>query len=96
MEIRQRPQGSALVVFGNLNNDLAAPEGQDWDKGMEVYTEEEGLEGMSGHFLPFHKLCLKYVCTWAMHQGGRGVRSRTDYILGTDSYLFQNVVVWDV
>ena len=31
-----------------------------------------------------------------MRRGGREVRSRTDYILGTDSCLFQNVVVWDV
>ena len=30
-----------------------------------------------------------------MHWGGREVRSRTDYILGTDNHLFQNVAVLD-
>ena len=56
---------------------------------------EEGLEGTSGHFLPRHKPRLKDGCTWAMHWGGREVRSRTDYILGTDNHLFQNVAVLD-
>ena len=55
---------------------------------------EEGPEDMSGHFLPQHKPWLKDGHTWAMHESGREVRYRTKYILGIDSRLFQNVVVW--
>ena len=51
---------------------------------------------MSGQFLPWKNLWLKDGRTWAMRRGGQEVRSRTDYILGTDSCLFQNVVVWDM
>ena len=54
-----------------------------------------GLEDMSGHFLPWHKPWLKDRRTWDMYQGGREVRSRTEYILGTDRRLFQNVAVRD-
>ena len=56
---------------------------------------EEGLEDMSDHFLPRHKLWLKEDCTWVMHRSVREVRSRTDYILVTDSRLFQNIGFWD-
>ena len=54
---------------------------------------EEVLEGVSGHFLPRHKLWLKDVRTLAMHRGGWEVHSQTDYILVTDIHLFQNVAV---
>ena len=56
---------------------------------------EEGLEDMSIHFLPQHKLWLNYGRTWDMCRGGREVRSWTDYILVTDSCLFQNIAVQD-
>ena len=39
---------------------------------------------------------LKDGCTWDMHRGGRGIHSRTNYILGTDSLLLQNVAIQDV
>ena len=58
-------------------------------------TVKEGLEDMSGNFLPQHKTWLKDGFTWAIHRGGRGVCSWANYILGTDSRLFQNVVVRD-
>ena len=45
---------------------------------------------MSGHFLPRHKPWLKDDRTWSMLQGGQELRSQTNYILGTDSCLFQN------
>ena len=50
---------------------------------------------MSGHFLPQHKLCLKDCHTRPLHWGGREVRSQTDYILGIDTCLLQNVAVRD-
>ena len=56
---------------------------------------EDGLEDIIGHFLPWHKPCLKDSRTWAMQRGGQEVLSHTDYIMGTDSCLFQNVAVWN-
>ena len=50
---------------------------------------------MSRNFLPWHNLWLKDRRTWAMHQGGREVCSRTNYILGTESCLFHNIAVRD-
>ena len=51
---------------------------------------------MGMHFLPWNKPWLKDGHIWAMHWGGQEVHSWTDYILGTESHLFQNVAVWDV
>ena len=79
----------------NFNTNLAAPEGRGQNKGIEADLAEEGLEDTSGHFLPQHKLCLKDGRTWAMNWGGREVHSQTDYVLGIDSCLFQNVAVRD-
>ena len=50
---------------------------------------------MSDYFLPHQKPWLKDGCTWAMPQGCWEVRSWTDYILGTESCLFQNIAVRD-
>ena len=83
------------MVVGDLNTNLAAPEGWARDEGVAATMSEEVLEDMIGHFLQRNKLWLKDGRIWAMHRGGREVRSRTDYILGIDSRLFQNVVVRD-
>ena len=83
-------------MVGYFNTDLTAPEGQEMEKGIAEALEWEGLKYMSDYFLPHHKPWLKDGCTWAMPQGCWEVRSWTDYILGTESCLFQNVVVWYV
>ena len=75
---RQRPRGGALMVVGNFNTDLVAPEGQEQDGEIVEVIAEEGLEDMSDHFLTRHKLWLKDGRTWAMYRGGREVRSQTN------------------
>ena len=50
--IRKRPRGGVLVVAGYFNNNLATPEGRDWDEGIAAAMAEEVLNDMSGHFLP--------------------------------------------
>ena len=50
---------------------------------------------MSAHFLPRHKPWFRYGRTWNILRGGREIRSRTDYILGTDRRLIQNMAVRD-
>ena len=65
------------------------------DKEIAADLAEEGIEDMISHFLPRNKLWLKDGFTWSMHRGGREVYSWTNYILVTDSRLFQNVAVRD-
>ena len=92
-DMGKRPRGDVMVVVRNFNTDLDAPEGREQDKVIVADLAYEGLEDMSGHFLPRKKPWLKDGCTWAMQQGGREVFSPTDYILGTYIRLFQNVAV---
>ena len=89
----KHPRGTALLLIGDFNTDLVAPEVQDQDEVIVAALADECLEYMSGHFLPWHKPWLKDGCTWAMHRGSWLVRSQMNYILGTDSFLFHNIVV---
>ena len=50
---------------------------------------------MARHFLPRAKRWCRNRWNWGMLWKGQEVRSRTDYILGTDRRLFRNVTVWD-
>ena len=81
------------MMVGNFNTNMAAPEGHERYRGIAAALEEEGLEDMSGHFLPRHNPWLKYGRTWAMYWVIREVRSRTYYIMSTNSHMFQNVAV---
>ena len=84
------------MVVGDFNTNLVALEGRARDKEIAASILESGLDDMNIHFLPQHRLWLKDVRTWAMHRGGREVRSQTNYILGTYSRMLQNVAVWYV
>ena len=92
--ISQQLRGTTLLVAGDLNTDLAAPEGRTQDEDISESIAASGLEDMSRHFLP-PKMWLKDGKAWCMHWGGRELRSRTNYILGTDCRLLQNVAVGD-
>ena len=50
---------------------------------------------MAAHFLPRQRRWGRECRTWSMVREGKLVRSRTDYILGTDRHLFCNVFVRD-
>ena len=50
---------------------------------------------MGLHFLPQSKPWLQDMCTWSMSRDEREVRSRTDYTLGIDFIMFQDVSIWD-
>ena len=95
MAISQWPRGATLLVTGKFKTDLEAPEGRTRDKEIAEVLSAAGLEDMSGHFLPRQKLFLKGGMTCCKIRGGRKVRSRTNYILGTDHHLLRNVRVWD-
>ena len=66
-------------------------------RGTEIAAAitEAGLEDMAAHFLLRKRKWGRERRTWAMVRGGKAVRSRTDYILGTDRSLFRNVAVQD-
>ena len=55
-----------------------------------------GLEDLAGNFLPQCRSWRKYRRTWAMVRRERVVRSWTDYILGSDHRIFQNVATRDL
>ena len=47
------------------------------------------------HFLPCKLPLNSDGRMWNMIRCGQEVRSHTDYILGMDCHLFQNMAVWD-
>ena len=93
LAIGQRPRRGALLVAGNLNTNLAASEGRARDKVIAAAMATAGLDDVNGHFLPQRKPWLKDGKTWSMLRRGRELCSRTNYILGTDHLLLQNVTV---
>ena len=51
--LRDRPKGAELLVVGDLNTNLAAPEGDKREDYIAATIVTEGLEDMSQHFLPW-------------------------------------------
>ena len=93
--LKEQPQGTTLLVAGDLNTTLADPENDQRGTDIVAALTEEGLEDMSAHFLPRRRTWGRERRTWSMVREGKVVRSGTDYILGTDCCLFWNVSVWD-
>ena len=93
--IRRKPQGAELLVAGDYNVDIAAPKGDRRVEDIATELATSGLEDMARHFLPREKRWCRDRRTWVMLRKGQEVRSRTDYILGTDRRLFRNVTVRD-
>ena len=93
--IGKKPQGVELMVAGDFNADIKAPEGNRRAENIATDIETTGLEDMAQHFMPRRRRCNRDRRTWEMRQKGQVVRSRTDYILETDSRLFKNVAVRD-
>ena len=82
-------------MAGDFNTDLGetASDG----RGTEIVAAltEAGVEDMMAHFLPRKLPWGRERRTWIMVREGRVIRSRTDYLLGTDRSLFRNVAVRD-
>ena len=93
--IRSRPRRAELLVEGDFNADLSTPEGDRRAEAIATSLATEVLEDMARHFLPRERRWCRDRRTWGMLRKGREMRSRTDYILGTDSRLFRNVAVRD-
>ena len=93
--LREQPKGADLLVAGDLNINIAAPEGDLREEDIATTIATEGLEDMAPHFLPRQRRWCRDRRTWGMLRKGREVRSQTDYILGTDQRLFRDVSVRD-
>ena len=93
--IRIQSRGAELLVVEDFNVDLATPEGDKRAEDIAITLATEGLEDMTRHFLPRDSRWCRDQRTWGVLRKGREVRSRTDYILGTDRCLFRNVAVRD-
>ena len=92
--IRRKPPGAELMVAGDFNVDILAPEGR---RAENIATDlaTAGVEDMAQHFMPRGRRWCRDRGTWDMKRRGKVVRSWTDYILGTDRRLFHNVEVQD-
>ena len=93
--LKERPRGAKLLVVGDFNIKMAEPEG-DWrGEDIEATMATEGLVYMSAHFFLHRRSWCWDGRTWSMIREGREMRSRTDYILGTDRLLFGNFSIRD-
>ena len=93
--LKESPRGNTLVVAGDLNTAMEDPENNQRETEIAAVMIEAGLEDMTAHFLPQRRRCGQESRTWSMVQEGKVVRSRTEYLLGTDRSLFRNVSVRD-
>ena len=81
--------------MGYTNANLAEPEGERRGEDISEALVMEVIEDMSARFLLRRSPWCRYGRTCSMLRYGREVRSRTDYILGTDCRLFGNVSIRD-
>ena len=92
----EKPKGTELIVVGDLNVELEKTGSRERDKEIVAAVATAGLEDTKGHhLLPRRRARCRDRRTWSMRRQGRVVRSRTDYILGSDRQIFHNVTVWD-
>ena len=63
-----------------------------WEQ-ITAYIVGAGMEDMSAHFLLHHKSWVWYGIMWYMRRLGMEMRSRADYLLGTNIHKFRNVSV---
>ena len=92
----ERPRGMELIVAGDLNVDLEKAGGQGQDEEIATSVATAVLEDLSGYFLPRRRAWINDRRTWAVVRQGGVVRSRMEYILGSNLRIFQNVDVWDL
>ena len=93
--ISQGPCRSDLKVYIDFNADLAFLEGNRHVEEILASISTTVLEDMSTHFLPFCKDWSWDGRIWCMHLQAREGSPQTDYLLGMDCPMFQNVSIWD-
>jgi hypothetical protein len=86
---REAPRNT-IILLGDLNMDLVRPHN---DRGMEIATmvANLGVEDIIQYFCQKQK--HRKGSTWRMQRGDRWIKSRCDYILGTDKRIFKKISV---
>ena len=64
--IRRKPRGAELLVAGNFNVNIAAPEGDRRAEDIATELATAGLEDMARHFLPREKRWCRDRRPWGM------------------------------
>ena len=82
-------------MAGDPNANLVDPEGTLQVEEIAYELAAAGILDMGLHFLPRCKPWVQDRCTWSMRRYGLEVWSRTDYILGKDCRIFQDVAIRD-
>ena len=82
-------------MAGDFNTDLGEMASDGRGTEIAAALTEAGVEDMTAHFLPRKRRWGRERRTWSMVREGKVIRSRTDYLLGTDRSLFRNVAVQD-
>ena len=86
-----QPRVTALIVAGDFNTDLGEIASDRRGTEIAAALTEAGLEDMTANLLPRKRRWGRERRTWSMVREGNVIRSRTDYLLGTDCSLFRNV-----
>ena len=76
---------------GNFNGYLANPEGRECVEGIVVALAIDGLEDTIDHLLPRRKPWLRDGRTLIMRRVDSVVGSQTNYLLGLDLRMYQNI-----
>ena len=79
-----------VVLMGDLNVDLCRPDGAR-DEEIANLIATQGLLDMLQHFRQRRHFGSRK--TWMRQQEGRTLRSRNDYILGSDRRIFKKVCI---
>jgi len=82
-----------LIIMGDLNVDLSGPSRTERDTEIRDILSINSLEDMLLHFKPTARYSHRQ--TWWQERGGFLIRSRCDYILGSDRRMFCNVYLKD-
>ena len=89
----EKPRGAELIVAGDLNVYHGKVGG--WGRDEEITAVAmAGLEDIVGHYFLRRRAWCRDQRKWEAVRQGRVVRSQTDYILGSNCRIFQNVAVW--
>ena len=89
----EKPRETDLIVAGDLNVDLGKAGSRGRDEEITVAVVMAGLEDLPGYFFLRRRAWCRDRRMWETRRQGMVVRSRTEYILGYDCRIFQNVAV---
>ena len=84
-----------MIVVGDLNvdPDKAGVQGRDKEIALTVATAV--LEDIGVNFFTRQRAWCRDQITWEAVRQGRVVRYQTNYILGSDCWIFQNMAGWE-